>query len=117
MHDPKKALERWEMTLANTEATWPTAKSLINRDGPREPTAIHDHLGVKFLLLEKANAIAGCLEKQFTPQDLCEENHEWHVEARVQTLLKAVDKDSPERIRSCDLYKLINSETVKSLWN
>jgi hypothetical protein len=53
----KKALERWEMTPANTEATsqaiWPIAKSLTNR----APTAIHGPLGVKFYLLEKANAI------------------------------------------------------------
>jgi hypothetical protein len=50
-------------------------------------------LGKKFHPLEKANAIADCLEKQFTPHDLCEENHEWHVEAGVQALLKAVDND------------------------
>jgi hypothetical protein len=53
----KKALEQWEMTLAITEATpqaiWPIAKSLINRDGPRAPTAIHGPLGVKCYLLEK----------------------------------------------------------------
>jgi hypothetical protein len=36
----KKALERWETVLANTEVTpqaiWPIAKSLTSRDGPRE---------------------------------------------------------------------------------
>jgi hypothetical protein len=35
----KKALERWETELANTEltppATWPIVKSLTNKDGPR----------------------------------------------------------------------------------
>jgi hypothetical protein len=31
------------------------------------------------------------------------------VEARVQDLLEAVDKDSPERIRACAFHKLINS--------
>jgi hypothetical protein len=31
------------------------------------------------------------------------------VEARVQTLLKAVENNSPERIKPCDLQKLVNS--------
>jgi hypothetical protein len=79
-------------------------KSLLKRDGPRAPTAIHGPLGLKFFLLEKANAIAGCLENQFTPHDLCDENHEWRVEATVQALLKAVDNNPPERIRPCDLH-------------
>jgi hypothetical protein len=47
----KKALERWETMLANTEVTpqavWPIAKSLANRDGPRAPTTIHGPLGLK----------------------------------------------------------------------
>jgi hypothetical protein len=30
------------------------------------------------------------LGKQFTPHDLCEENHKRQVEARVQDLLEAV---------------------------
>jgi hypothetical protein len=41
----KKALERWETKLANTELTpqaiWPISKSFTNRDGPRAPTVIH----------------------------------------------------------------------------
>jgi hypothetical protein len=41
----KKALERWETRIANCEATpqalWPIAKSLLKRDGPKAPTAIH----------------------------------------------------------------------------
>jgi hypothetical protein len=49
------------------------------------------------------------LENQFTHHDLCDENHERRVEARVQTLLEAVDNKLPERIRPCDLQKLINS--------
>jgi hypothetical protein len=40
--------------------------------------------------------------------DLCEENHERRVEARVQALLEAVDKP-PDRIRPRDLQKLQNS--------
>jgi hypothetical protein len=62
----KKALERWETKLTNTELThqaiWPIAKSLTNRDGPRPPTAIHGLLGLKYHLVDKANAIADCLE-------------------------------------------------------
>jgi hypothetical protein len=51
----------------------------------------HSPLGIKFNPLEKANTIADCLEKQLTTHDMCEENYEWQVEARVQALLKAVD--------------------------
>jgi hypothetical protein len=58
----KKALERWESKLANTEVTpqaiWPIAKSLTNRDGPRAPIVIYGPLGPKFQLTDKANAIA-----------------------------------------------------------
>jgi hypothetical protein len=76
----KKTLEQWETKLENTELTpqaiWPIAKSLTNRDGPRAPTAIHGLLGLKYHPEDKANAIADCLENQFTPHDLCDENHE-----------------------------------------
>jgi hypothetical protein len=70
-----------------------------NRDGPRAPTAIHGLLGLKYHPVDIANATAKCLENQFTPHDLCEENHERRVEARVQALLEAVDSNPPERIR------------------
>jgi hypothetical protein len=67
----KKALERWETKLANTELTppaiWPIAKSLTNRDGPRAPTAIHGLLGIEYHPVDKANTIADCFENQFTP--------------------------------------------------
>jgi hypothetical protein len=80
----KKALERWYTVLANAEVTpqaiWPIVKSLANRDGPRAPNTIHGPLGLKFHPQE-ANAIADCLENQFTPHDLCDENHERRVEA------------------------------------
>jgi hypothetical protein len=109
----KKALERWEPKISNTEVTpqaiWPIAKSLLKRDGPRIPIAIHGPSGLKFHPSEKANAIADCLENQFTHHDLCDENHERRVEARVQTLLEAIDNKPPERIRPCDLETLINS--------
>jgi hypothetical protein len=56
----KKALERWETKISNTEVTtqdiWPIAKSLIKRDGPRAPTVIHGASGLH--PSEKFNAIA-----------------------------------------------------------
>jgi hypothetical protein len=109
----RKALERWETRISNTEVTpqaiWPIAKSLLKRDGPRAPTAIHGASGLKFHPFKKANAIADCLEIQVTPHDLCDENHERRVEARVDALLKAVDDSPPQKIRPCDLKKLVNS--------
>jgi hypothetical protein len=63
-----KALELWETKLSNTEATpqaiWPIAKSLLKRDGPRAPTAIHGPSDLKIHPSEKANAIADCLGNQ-----------------------------------------------------
>jgi hypothetical protein len=55
------------------------------------------------------------LEEQFTPHELCEENHKQQVEARVQDLLEAVDNNSPERIRPCDLQKIINSLKLRKV--
>jgi hypothetical protein len=92
---------------------WPIANFLLKRDGPRSPTAIHVPSGLKFLPLEKANAIDDCLENQFTPHDLCDENYERRVKARVQALLEAVDSNPHEGIRPCDLQKLINSLKLK----
>jgi hypothetical protein len=77
------------------------------------PTAIHGLLGVQYHSVDKANAIADCLENQFTPHVLCEEIHERRLEARVQALLEAVDSDPPERTRPCDLQKLLNSLKMK----
>jgi hypothetical protein len=79
----KKTREQWETKLENIELTpraiWPIAKSLTNRDGPRAPTAIHGLLALKSHPEDKANAIADCLGNQFTPHDLCDENHERRV--------------------------------------
>jgi hypothetical protein len=47
-----------------------------------------------FMVLQ-ASAIADCLEIQFTPHDLCNENHERRVEVKVQALLETVDKNPP----------------------
>jgi hypothetical protein len=49
------------------------------------------------------------LENQFTPNDLCDENHKRQVEARVQVLLESVDNSPPERMRPCDVQKLIKT--------
>jgi hypothetical protein len=91
----KRALERWETKVRNAEVTlraiWPIAKSLLKRDGPRAPTAIHGASGLKFLPFEKANAIADCLEIQFTPHDLYDENHERRVEAKGEALMESID--------------------------
>jgi hypothetical protein len=39
------------------------------------------------------------------------------VEARVQALFEAVGNNPPERIRPCDLHKLVLPETKKGLRN
>jgi hypothetical protein len=49
------------------------------------------------------------LENQFTPHDLCDESHKQRIEAGVQALLETVNNNSPERIRTHDLKKLVNS--------
>jgi hypothetical protein len=76
----KMELERWEAKLANTEVTsqaiWLIAKYLANRDGSRAPTAIHGNSGPKFQSVVEVNTIADCLEEQFTPHKLCDEEHE-----------------------------------------
>jgi hypothetical protein len=83
-----KALERWETKISNTELTLqaisPIAKSLLKRDGPRAPTAIHGPSGLKFHPYKKANAIADCLENQFTHHDLCDKTMSggWRLEFR-----------------------------------
>jgi hypothetical protein len=109
----KKTLEQWETKISNTEVTpqanCPIATSLLKRDGPRAPTAIHGPSGLKCHSSEKANTIADCLENQFIHHDLCDENHERRAEASAQTLLEAVDNKPSERKRPCDLQKLISS--------
>jgi hypothetical protein len=96
----KKTFEQWETKLENTEVTpqaiWPIAKSLINRDEPRAQTAIHGFLGLKYHREDNDNAIANCILNQFTPHDLCDENHERRVEAGVQALLEIADNNPHE---------------------
>jgi hypothetical protein len=72
-------------------------KFLLKKDGQKAPTAICGPLGFTFHLLEKANAIADCLEEQFTPHELCDENHKLCLEASVQALLETVENNPPER--------------------
>jgi hypothetical protein len=43
--------------------------------------------------VDKANTIADCIENQFTPHNLCEENHERQVVVGVQALLEAEDSN------------------------
>jgi hypothetical protein len=58
----RKALEQEEIKISNCEVTpqaiWSIANSLMKRNGPKAPTAIHGPSGLKFLPAEKANAIA-----------------------------------------------------------
>jgi hypothetical protein len=84
----------------------------MKRDGPKAPTAIHGPLRLKFIPLEKVNAIADSLENQLTPHNMCEENHKQQVEARVQALSEAMDDSPPEKLRPCDIQKLISSLKV-----
>jgi hypothetical protein len=76
----RKALERWEIKISNCEVTpqaiWLIANSLMKRDRPEVPTAIHGLSGLEILPMEKANAISDCLENVFTPHGLCDERHE-----------------------------------------
>jgi hypothetical protein len=49
------------------------------------------------------------LENQFTSHELCDENHEWWVETRVQALLTSVDNTPLWKVRPCNIHKLVNS--------
>jgi hypothetical protein len=69
----KKALERKETKISNAEVT-PQA---IWTKGTKGAS------GLTFKTSEKANSIADCLEIQFTPHNLCDENHERRLEAGV----------------------------------
>jgi hypothetical protein len=70
----KRTLERWKTMFANCEVTpqviRPTAKSLTKTGGPKAPTAIHGPVGPLFYPTDKANAIADCLQDQFTAHNL-----------------------------------------------
>jgi hypothetical protein len=84
-------------------------KFLINRDGSKTSTTIHDPLGLKYQPLEKTTTTVDCLENQFTSHDLCEESHKRRVDVRVQALIEAADDTPLEKVRPCDIQKLIKS--------
>jgi hypothetical protein len=63
---------------------------------PEVSTAIHGLLGLKYQPEDKANAIADCLENQFTPHDLCV--------SRAKALLEATD-NNPHRELDHVTYK------------
>jgi hypothetical protein len=67
----RKALEGWETKIGNSEvplqAIWSTAKSLTKWGGPRASTSLNGPLGFKYNPIEKANAIANCLEISSQP--------------------------------------------------
>jgi hypothetical protein len=94
----KRALERWEIKLANCEVTpqaiWLIAKSLTKRDEPKASSAILGSLGPIFYSIDKANIIAYCSDNRFTAHDLCGRDHRQHLEAEVEALLATVDEDT-----------------------
>jgi len=54
--------------------------------------------------ITKANLTA--VLKITSHHNLCDENHTWQMEARVQVLLEAMDNNPPERVIPCDAQKL-----------
>jgi hypothetical protein len=113
----KKTMERWDIRMGKCEVTpqaiWSIATALLNRDTPKAPSAIHGYTGLKFHSHDKANAIADCLENRLTHHDLRDEHHEKGVEALVQDTLESEDTAPSEKIRPCDLKKLIKSLKLK----
>jgi hypothetical protein len=96
-----------------SRAIWPIARALLNRDAPKAPTAVHGYSGLKLRPYEKANAIADCLENQFTHHDLCDERHERRVENKVQDILETEDTAPSEKVRPCDVEKFIKTLKLK----
>jgi hypothetical protein len=87
-------------------------------DEPRTPTAIHGASGLKLHQSEKAYAIADCLEILVTPHDLCDQNHERRVGARVQALLKIVDNTTHQRIRLAEVNQFFEiGKGLRNLWH
>jgi hypothetical protein len=87
----------------------------MKMDGPKAPTIIPGSFGITYCLSQKANMTDYCLENQFTSHDLCEENHKQRVETRVQGLLVSVDESPMEKLRPCDIQKLVHTEIEKGL--
>jgi hypothetical protein len=74
---------------------------------------MHGCLGLKYYAVDEAKAIAECLQNQFTPNDLRDENHEQRGLASVQNLLEAENTEEPEKIRPRVLQKLTSSLKLK----
>jgi hypothetical protein len=109
----RKALERWETKVGKCEITpqalLPIVKSLMKRDGTKAPTAVHGCLGITYHPNEKTKAIADCLDNQFTSHDLCDKNHKQCVQTRLQALHTSVDDIPSEKVRLCDIQKLVKT--------
>jgi hypothetical protein len=112
------AVERQKSKLKNpgvaSHTVWPLKKSLTRRDKPKTPTVIHSPSGLRFLPLGKANVSTNILVNNFSPHDLCEENHERLGVARIQALFEAVGSP-PERVKPCDVQKVINPLKLKKV--
>jgi hypothetical protein len=67
------------MKLANYEvmhlAVWSIAKSLTERSGPEEASAVHGPIDLIFYPVDKANRVADSLENQFRANDVCDCDH------------------------------------------
>jgi hypothetical protein len=76
-----------------------TSGNIVHCEVPRKQgwakgtNVIHGLLGLKFNLVEKANAISYCLENQFTLHDLYEKKKQ-RVDARAEALLEAGERES-----------------------
>jgi hypothetical protein len=109
----KRAVEKRETKIENCEVTpqaiWPIAKWLSIRYGRKATTTIHGPLGPLLYPNEKSNVIANYLENLFTPQKMCDTDHERRVEARVQALMTTVDESLPLKFRPSDVSKEIRS--------
>jgi hypothetical protein len=81
----------------------------MKMDGPKAPAAVHGPIGIMYRLKVKANAIADCLENQFTSHALCDENHKRQVDTRVQALIAFADGNPLGKVRPCDIHKLAYS--------
>jgi hypothetical protein len=67
----REELERREPKIGICEDTpqaiWPIAKTLMKKDEPRIPTAIHGPLGLEYHPLEKASTTADVRKSVHTP--------------------------------------------------
>jgi hypothetical protein len=62
---------------------WSVENPFMKREGTKSPTVLHGPIGITYHPKGKPNAIADCLENQFTSHDLGDENHGLRVENRA----------------------------------